>query len=167
MSYRLGMPLRRALLVFFAVMLVSAAAASLVRTPPLPTGTDATAPAPTEETAAAPEEPRAADETEGSRIEGADAVDLKVGDTPGDATFPLDRHLILTVSSPKPGDVEVSGLGLIATVVPGTPVVFDLFTSRPGEYPVEFTPVADGPEVLVGTLVVEKDEPGRKGEAGD
>lgn len=165
MSYRLGMPLQRALLVFFAVMLVSAAVASLVRTPPLPTGTDATAPTPTEETPTRPVKPRTHDTAE-ARIEGADAVDLKVGDTPGASTFPVDRHLILTVSSRKPGEVAVSGLGLVATVVPGTPVVFDLFTSRPGKFPVEFTGVTGGPEVLVGTLVVEKAGPSEK-RAGD
>ena len=165
MSYRLGMPLQRALLVFFAVMLVSAAVASLVRTPPLPTGTDATAPTPTEETPTRPEEPRTHDAAE-ARVEGADAVDLKVGNTPGDTTFPVDRHLILTVRSRKPGEVAVPGLGLVATVVPGTPVVFDLFTSRPGEFPVEFTPVTGDAEVLVGTLVVEKGKPGEKGGGG-
>lgn len=156
MSYGLGMPLQRALLLFFAVMLVSAAAASLVRAPQLPTGTD---PEPattnTEETRTARESPRTHDAAE-ARSTDADALDLTVGDSPATSTFAPDRHLILTVNSAKPGQITVPGLGLVASVVRRTPAVFDLFTHRAGEFPIEFTPAGDETAVLVGTLVVEK-----------
>lgn len=69
-------------------------------------------------------------------------------------TVQLEERVIVTVVVPKPGRVELDGLGRLQTTAPGTPALFDLFTDRPGRFPVLYLP-ADGDDRVVGTLVVE------------
>jgi hypothetical protein len=57
------------------------------------------------------------------------------------------------VSARVPGNVEVTGLGLLEAVSPGTPAVFDLLASRPGSYDVVLTTL-DRERLVLGTLVV-------------
>ncbi len=77
-------------------------------------------------------------------------------------TVQLDERVIVTVTVPKPGRVELEGLGLLQTTTPGTPALFDLFTERAGRFAVRYMP-AEGDDRVVGTLVV---GPARTGRAG-
>lgn len=69
-------------------------------------------------------------------------------------TVGLDEHVIVTVRTPQPAQIELEGLGLLQTATPGAPAVFDLFTGAPDRHPVLYTPVG-GEERRIGTLVVE------------
>ena len=62
-------------------------------------------------------------------------------------------HVIVRASADAAGNIEISGLGLIEAVAPGTPAVFDILTSRVGRYDVTLVPVA-GDRVKLGTLEV-------------
>ncbi len=65
----------------------------------------------------------------------------------------LGKRVIVSVTTPRPGGVELEGLGRLQAAAPGAPTVFDLFTDSPGRFDVLYTP-ADGDERVVGTLVV-------------
>jgi hypothetical protein len=62
-------------------------------------------------------------------------------------------HVVIRVQTQVAGDVEVRGLGLIASTAPGTPAVFDVIASRPGSYEVTLRPVA-GEQTRLGSLEV-------------
>ncbi len=80
------------------------------------------------------------------------------GQRPGPASktqaVQIDERVVVTVAVPKPGRVELEGLGLLQTTTPGTPALFDVFTDRAGRFAVLYTP-AEGDDRVVGTLVVE------------
>jgi hypothetical protein len=63
-------------------------------------------------------------------------------------------HVIVRVEAGIAGNVEISGLGLIEPVAPGTPAVFDVLANRTGRYDVNLLSVA-GERTEVGALVVE------------
>jgi hypothetical protein len=160
---------RRLPLVIGTVMLLAVVAASLVPPPEEAKNdgasgedrTETVEPAPT-----SPADPGAVDVK-------FDAVRSK--DRPGRAerrqssaqtsktqTVQLEERVTVTVTVPKPGRVELEGLGLLQTTTPGTPALFDLFTDRAGRFAVLYTP-AEGDDRVVGTLVV---GPVRTGRAG-
>ncbi len=95
--------------------------------------------------------------TRGSRRAGPPQSPARASKT---QTVQLDERVIVTVAVPKPGRVELDGLGRLQTTAPGTPAVFDLFTDRLGRFPVLYTP-AEGDDRVVGTLVVERARDGQ------
>jgi hypothetical protein len=60
---------------------------------------------------------------------------------------------IVRVQAQVPGDVEILGLGLLQSVTPGTPAVFDLLASRTGRFEVRLVSVA-GERTRLGVLEV-------------
>lgn len=140
---RPGLQARRILLVFAIVLLLTAAAASIMPVP--------------EETApedSRPPEPEAVEPPpELGPDNGATEVEFSARGKPHAEPVELGTHAVVTVEAPKPGEIELAGLGRIAPVERRTPATFDLFTDRPGRFRVVYTPVR-GPEQRVGTLVV-------------
>jgi hypothetical protein len=138
---------RRILLVLAIILLVTTAAASIVPVP--------------EETS--PERPDRSERPEGRSPEavappadpGGSAIEVAFSaqGKPQARLVERDSHVIVTVEGPGPGEVELAGLGRIAPVGPQTPATFDLFTDRPGRFPVLYMPAAGG-ERRLGTLVV-------------
>lgn len=74
------------------------------------------------------------------------------------------RHVIVTVRAQKPGQVEIDKLGLIQSIGPGAPAVFDLFTDRPGRFEIAYEPI-DGSPRRVGELEVEREASSASGNA--
>ena len=64
--------------------------------------------------------------------------------------------LSLVVSVPRPGQVELTGLGLVASAEPLTPAQFEVSPLRPGRYAVVFTPAGAEEPRRVGALVVRR-----------
>jgi hypothetical protein len=146
------MDLRRVLLLFAVTLLVAAAAASLV------------SPAEEEEqeTGTAPQPPS---ETAKPAKRGAETVEVKMDasaamggreDRPEEESVDPGARVVVTVSVPSPGQVELEGLGRLDSADPGTPAEFDLLADRPGRYEVTFTPVEGSPRAA-GTIVVGDD----------
>ena len=144
------MQARRILLVLAILLLVTAAAASVV---PVPEET-----VPERPDQAPPEHPQdrvpEAVEPPAEVGGGATEVEFSARGKPHTEQVEPDAHVIVTVEAPRPGEVELAGLGRIAPVAPPTPGTFDLFTDRPGRFPVLYIP-AGGGERRLGTLVVE------------
>ena len=138
------MQTRRILLFFGIVLLLTAAAASFVPVP--------------EEARQGEDEPATTEAME-SRAPFARAgedtaeVGFEAIGKPREATVEPNTRAVVTVEAREPGQVELEGLGLIESVEPGTPAVFDLFTDRAGRFEVLYSPV-DGDEERVGTLIV-------------
>ena len=55
----------------------------------------------------------------------------------------------------EPGTVDIPDLGLTAPADPVTPARFDVFATRPGRYPLLFTPAAGEQPEPAGSLVIE------------
>jgi hypothetical protein len=142
---------RRILLVLAILLLVTAAAASVV---PVPEET-----APERRDEAPPERPQGRPPeaieppAESGPATGATEVAFGAGAGQPTETVESEAHVIVTVEAPRAGEVELAGLGRIASVAPRTPATFDLFTDRPGRFPVLYMP-AGGGERRLGTLVV-------------
>ncbi len=62
------------------------------------------------------------------------------------------RPATVTVKVPRPGQVELKGLGLSAPAEPLTPARFEVLERRPGRYDVSFTPVEGREARSAGTL---------------
>jgi hypothetical protein len=58
----------------------------------------------------------------------------------------------------EPGLVEIPDLGMSSPADPLTPARFDVFVSRPGTYPIVFTPASGDAAKPAGVLVVESGE---------
>ena len=56
------------------------------------------------------------------------------------------------VETRRPGEVELPGLGLAGATDRLTPARFDVLETRPGRYPVRFTPAGDGQARTIGAL---------------
>lgn len=138
------MEARRILLVLAIILLVTAAAASIVPAPeePAPERPERSEP-PGAEAVVPPADPGG----------GATEVVFSAQGKPQARSVEQDSHVIVTVEGPELGEVELAGLGRIAPLAPQTPAIFDLFTDRPGRFPVLYMP-ADGGERRLGTLVV-------------
>jgi hypothetical protein len=62
-------------------------------------------------------------------------------------------HVIVRVQAQVAGNAEIAGLGLLQSVAPGTPAVFDLLAARSGRFEVSLVSVA-GERTRLGTLEV-------------
>lgn len=105
------------------------------------TTTDTTATAPTETTPAAPPpapaEPVAAEKQPVDILCGEDRCATIEIDPKLTAVVPVTQgqQLTLLVKSPRKTDlVEIPALGLIDSVTPDKPAIFDLLADRPGDY---------------------------------
>lgn len=72
---------------------------------------------------------------------------------PPERRVDVNAQVVVRVSTRSPGNVEIPFLGLIESVAPGTPAVFDLLATRAGSYDVEYVPL-NGERVRIGKLVV-------------
>lgn len=176
------MQTRRVLLLFAVGLLLATAAASLVPVPQDAGQTEGEEPAPTTEEAGSPDdeptqvrlsatgdaddEPPAGGEDGQSPSAGGErppgGEDGASGSGEADTaqrpteTVPSGERVIVRVSAREPGQASIEGLGLIEAVGPRTPAVFDLFTDRPGEFDVLYTPIG-GQERRLGTLAITED----------
>lgn len=140
------MPLRRALFLFLSVMLISAMTASLVRRPPAapPASTEAT-----ESEAESEPEPARARPSRGPRT-----VELDAGGSRRTVRLAAGTHAVITVSSPRPGEIALPALGQGRAVTPRAPASFDLLLRREGRFDVTFSAPAARRARPIGTLVV-------------
>ena len=132
------MQLRRALIAFAVVLVAATAIASLSAS---------------DDEASAPDVPA----SPGPRALAPNAVTVAlrhpVEAAPPVRTVPRGAHVILRVQAALAGNVEVAGLGLVESVAPGTPAVFDILAERSGRYDVSLASVA-AERTKLGTLVV-------------
>jgi hypothetical protein len=141
------MHVRRALLLF-AIVLALAAVAASVSNPRHDTADSGQA-----EPLAVPGE-----SAEGRSANDERAVEFSAA-RPRDHRVQSGRATTVRVYVESAGQVQIRGLGQSAAADEVTPARFDLLPSRPGRYPVEFTPAAgDSPE-SVGTLVAVQPKP--------
>ncbi|MBA2567423.1 MAG: hypothetical protein ACR2IN_08535 [Thermoleophilaceae bacterium] len=152
---------RRILLLFGIGLLVTAAAASLVPAPESPregveSGEPQTAGAGSADDAAV--EIAFSANSAGQPADGAERRESSIPAEPPTKTAGSGERVIVTVTSRDPGQVSLDGLGLVESVGPGTPAVFDLFTDSTGEFDVLYAPV-EGGERRVGTLAVVSGDP--------
>jgi len=136
--------LRRALLLFAIVLGMAALVASLSR----------------------PVEQRRSDRTATDRTEPtAPTVEPgPVTDVPPPLAFDAGDHdtrrmragqaATLEVSVPDAGTVAIPDMGLSAAADTVTPARFDVYASKPGRYPLTFTPAGGDADESAGTLVV-------------
>jgi hypothetical protein len=130
--------LRRALLLFATVFFVAALAASLssqtvrrgnsgAQNPPLPRAQPASEP-----------------------------VRLRFGPAARAVTRRLKagRRAVVVVAVPRPGQVRIPGLGLVAFAEPRTPARFDVLVDEPRRLAVRYEPVGEGRARTLGTLAV-------------
>jgi hypothetical protein len=66
----------------------------------------------------------------------------------------VGRPALVIVEVNRPGQVEISGLGLAAPAEPLTPARFDVLPSAPGRFELRFTPAGELATGRVGTLSV-------------
>jgi hypothetical protein len=141
--------LRRALLLFAIVLGMAALVASLSR----PIDDRRTETTPSTETEAEP--PTAAPgnpPTEGSASE-PKTVTFEASDNES-KKLEAGQAATLEVAVSEPGSVEIPDMGLTATADPLTPARFDVLASRPGRYPLAFTPARGESAEPAGSLVV-------------
>ena len=141
--------LRRALLLFAIVLGMAALVASLSR-PIDDRRTQSTTP-----TQTAPGPPTA---TDGSAPAGGTA------ELPKTLTFQAAMKeskklragtaATVEVAVSEPGSVDIPDMGLTASADPVTPARFDLLPTRPGRYPLLFTPASGDTAEPAGSLVV-------------
>ena len=144
--HRLGMHLRRALLLFAIVLGVAALAASLA--PPPESTRQRTTPAPPPTTVTQPEAMAPPPAARTVRVS-FDAAARR----PAVQRVPAGDHVIVSVAALEPGQIGLGDFDLVADVGPNTPAGFDLLPTRPGRYPVTYRPSL-GRERRVGTLAV-------------
>jgi hypothetical protein len=65
-----------------------------------------------------------------------------------------DRHAIVTVDARTAGQAELVGLGMTAPLEHLSPARFDVLVTRPGRYPVMFTPAGAAAPRRLGVLKV-------------
>jgi hypothetical protein len=68
----------------------------------------------------------------------------------------VGRPAVVSVSSPRSGLVSIPALGLTRAAEPGTPARFDVFETRPGRFPVVFSPAGGEGQRRIGTLVLRR-----------
>lgn len=68
--------------------------------------------------------------------------------------LPAGDAATVRVSVDEAGSVEIPDLGLSAPADPVTPARFDVLASRPGRYPLIFSPAGGGASEPAGRLVV-------------
>ena len=144
--------LRRALLLFAIVLGMAALVASLSR-PIDDRGGQSTTPTETEPESGAPGPPTAAPGPGGGTAELPKTVSF-------DAAAHESKRLqageaaTVEVAVSEAGSVEIPDMGLTAPADRFTPARFDILVSRPGRYPLLFTPAAGESAEPAGALVV-------------
>ncbi len=142
------MHLRRALLLFAIVLGLAALVASLSR----------------------PIEDRRGQSTEPSRTEPGPETATSgpatgtTAEVPKTVVFQASRNAskklkagqaaTVEVAVDEAGTVDIPDMGLTATADPVTPARFDILATRPGRYPLLFTPAGEGGAEPAGNLVV-------------
>jgi hypothetical protein len=136
------MHLRRAVLLFAIVLLLSAVAASIS-----PRSRQAQPPAGTTEQTA---------QTPPGEPPPLQAVAMRVPARHGRPAVRVTRegHVAVYVTSATPGQVTIGKLGLTQAAEPGTPATFDLFATSRGRYPVVFSAADGSGPTAVGTIVI-------------
>lgn len=116
------MAARRLIMVMLVLLVVSSVAAALV-----PVERDPDAESTTTETSSEPSAPAGelVRETLPAGEREADPIRISLGD-----------QLELRVTSKRPGQVEIPGLGVVDDVDPEAPARFDLLPLDPGDYPI-------------------------------
>ena len=143
------MQLRRVVLLFAIVLVVSAIAASLAprRDDPAPRDAPGAERQRRERPVARPLEA-------GER---PTAIALEVGTrAPRTGTAKVGDHVVVRVTVPEAGQVSLPGLGEVQPADRGTPAVFDLLPAEPGRFEAAFSPADGGPDRRAGTLVVSR-----------
>jgi hypothetical protein len=135
--------LRRALLLFAIVLGLGALAAQVATSPEEATQSERPAQGPDAT-------PRLTDRT---RLGRTFHLRFKADGKPRVETVTAGAHVIVSVGVAKPGQVELEGLGLVASAEPATPAVFDVVPDDPGRFDALFTPI-DGASRRARTLVV-------------
>jgi hypothetical protein len=135
------MHLRRALLLFAIVLGLTALATSMSRPPE-----QRREPAPRPQA-------KSRTPTAAPARAGPPAAQLRFGPA-GDTTrrVALGQQAVVTVEVPRPGEVELEGLGLSAPAEPLTPARFDVLAREPGRYAVVFAPAGEDERIALGTL---------------
>ncbi|MBA2765328.1 MAG: hypothetical protein H0U42_11685 [Thermoleophilaceae bacterium] len=154
----------RIVLLFFLVLFTSAGVAALVNPLPRPpTAGTRTATSTVQSRSTTTKLPEASAGTTEESVRpgppGVEQIELEVPEgasegEPKPTPLESERRVIVTVSSPEPGEVTLEGLGRVEPVDARTPAVFDLLTDRTGEFEVRFDPAGEGGPRGVGTLVV-------------
>jgi hypothetical protein len=98
------------------------------------------------------------DSAEGLSANGEGTVDFSAS-RPRDHRVESGRATTVRVHVETAGQVQLRGLGESAAADEVTPARFDLLPSRPGRYPVEFTPAAGDRPESAGTLVAVRPKP--------
>lgn len=133
-------------LLLFALVLLVVTSISAALAPPPPDFSDR----PQEQSAPAPEPgaSRVVDYTVSTARAEPPVIEVQAGDV-----------LRLEVRSPESGSIALPGLGTVRAITPGTPVLYDLLPTSPGDYPL----VALEDERTVATVRVvsrrEQEEP--------
>ena len=131
------MQLRRGLLAFAIVLLAVSFGAALL--------------APEEEGEPATTTPQSAHSNTPAAVQ--TTLRQPAPDRPPVRRVDVNSQVVLTVSARVPGDVEIPGLGLLESVVPGAPARFDLLAARAGRYEVAHTTLS-GERTVLGSLLV-------------
>ena len=137
------MELRRALLLFTIVLGMAAIATSLARPPDRAQQDGDTPPRPRSAPTAKP------------RPNGARVASINFSVTePKLQRLKSGQAATVSVIVPKPGQVELRGLGLIATADELTPARFEVLERRPGMHRIRFVAAPGGTPQSAGTLKV-------------
>jgi hypothetical protein len=138
-TYHRQMHLRRAILLMGLILLVTAIVGALVPAPHDRTPAEAPLPAP-----------------EGAGAARVRTISLRYPPAQQAPRLRVDAgsHVLLEVTTNRPGQATVGPLDLVAPAEPHTPAHFDVLATRPGSYPVAFQPAAGGSVRTVGTLTV-------------
>ncbi len=142
--------LRRALLLFAIVLGLAALVASLSR--PMADQRDRT----TQETTPEPGPPVATPGTTPAEpSSGAPATVTFQASEKESNRIQAGAAVTVEVEVSEAGTVDIPDLGLTAPADPVTPARFDVLATRPGRYPLLFTPAAGEQPEPAGSLVVE------------
>ena len=140
-----GMAARRLILVMLVLLVLSSAVAALIPV----------------ERAAREDTTTSTTTTEAAPLETGDLVHRRVGaDSGRPQTIRIDRgdQLELTVTSPKPGQVEIVALGVLEDVDRFLPARLDLLPADQGTYPIRLVPDAPPGDRgrVIGRIVVRR-----------
>jgi hypothetical protein len=100
----------------------------------------------------APPAPTAVPGTTGSE---AAEIEFPAEGRPRTKELEVGRPATVIVQVPEPGEVNLEGLGLVATAEPLTPARFEVLGREPSRHRIRFAPAGGGGEAdTVGTLAI-------------
>jgi hypothetical protein len=144
-----AMHLRRALLLFAIVLGLAALVASLSR----PVDNERTQSTTPTETEPGPPTVEPGSPAAGGSAELPQTVVFR-GSEDEARKLEAGQAATVVVEVAEPGNVEIPDMGLTAPADPVTPARFDVLASRPGRYPLVFTPARGEEPEPAGSLVV-------------